>query len=92
MTYKSFEDIKFEVIEDLKKDPDEVFNIKMIRKENLISLHHNVGQWIRNKYKLWAPDNPLTEGYNIDSSKHPDDISFKIIEEVWEYFNESKTN
>ena len=36
MTYKSFEDIKFEVIEDLKKDPDEVFNIKMIHKENLI--------------------------------------------------------
>ena len=76
MTYKSFEDIKFEVIEDLKKDPDKVFNIKMICKENLIGLHHNVGQWIRNKYKLWAPDNPLV-----------DKIIHNLINSIFESFH-----
>lgn len=55
--FKSFEDIKFELIEDLKKDSDEILNIKMLRKEDLINLHHSFGQWIRNNYKLWSPDN-----------------------------------
>ena len=86
--YESFEDINFKLIEDLKKDPTEVINIRLLRKEDLIGLHHSFGQWIRNNYKLWAPDNPLTEGYQTDPSKHPDEVSQKLIEEIWSHFNE----
>lgn len=90
MSYKSYEDIKFDIIEDIKKDPEEVLNLKAVKKEDLIGLHHTAGQWIRNNYKLWSPENPLTQGYETDESKHPDEVSFKLLTEVWEYFNEYK--
>ena len=86
--YESFEDIKFKLIEDLKKDATEVINIRLLRKEDLIGLHHSFGQWIRNNYKLWSPDNPLTSGYETNPDKHPDVISQKLIEEIWSHFNE----
>lgn len=39
-------------------------------------LNGNLGRYIRNKYKLWAEDL---------GGKHPDDFSFEIIQELWEY-------
>lgn len=64
-------------------------------KKDLIKLHHTWGQHIRNFYKLWDPNNPLTMkdyepvvaivgGIECDvSPKHPDAISSKIMSEVW---------
>lgn len=50
------------------------------RREDLISLHWGAGQWIRNYYKLWHPENPHTRGYR-DS---PDTMSGRIIKRVWD--------
>lgn len=58
------------------------------------SLHHSLGTWIRNTYKLWI-DNSLTEKWRTDESSHdirdgvdysddhPDQISDYIIEVLW---------
>jgi|SRR5579859_769571 len=58
------------------------------------SLHHSLGQWIRNTYSLWHLS-PLTlrwrsqpETHDIRdgvdySQDHPDQVSDKIIEALW---------
>ena len=64
-------------------------------KSKMISLHGTLGMWIRNTYGLWVA-NPLTLGW-IDgttpkkivngtdySDNHPDAVSFKIIEALWD--------
>ena len=87
MTYLSYEDIKFKIIEDVEKDSEEVASLKSILEKDLIGLHHSFGTWIRNNFKLWAADNPLTEGYMQNPDKHPDEVSFNLIKDVWHYFN-----
>lgn len=58
-------------------------------------LHHTLGRWIRNTYKLWD-SHPLTQNYfsypecrdireGIDYSEdHPDAVSNKIIKRIQE--------
>lgn len=87
MSFKTFEEIKAEIVADVSKDLEEKQAICSYKKEELINLHHSLGQWIRNTYKLWHEENPLTQGYQTDSTKHPDEISQKLIEEVWSHFN-----
>lgn len=48
----------------------------LIRGDNLISLHFTLGQWIRNTFGLWNPDNPYIK------DTHPDDLSQEIIEKL----------
>ena len=52
--------------------------------EDLISLHHGMGRWIRNNYNLWkiSWEPELKDGVNY-SPNHPDAISQTIIEELW---------
>ena len=52
--------------------------------QDLISLHHGMGTWIRNNYNLWEiPWTPeIREGVDY-SPEHPDAISQTIIEELW---------
>lgn len=54
--------------------------IKAIVFSDLIQLHHSFGQWIRNTYGLWHPNNPMTDN---NGNGHPDDISFAIIEDFY---------
>lgn len=56
--------------------------MKAMKMDNLISLHSGLGMWIRNQYGLWHEDNPLTNSGLYD--KHPDGVSFKMIEHIWE--------
>lgn len=53
-------------------------------RDDLSSLHHGMGTWIRNNYNLWAiPWTPeLRNGVDY-SPEHPDNISQAIIEELW---------
>lgn len=51
--------------------------------QELIQLHSSLGQGIRNYYRLWEPDNPYVDSANPVSGKHPDDISFRVIEKAW---------
>jgi hypothetical protein len=55
------------------------------KKEELISYHTSLGRNIRNHFKLWEyPHTPvIVNGIDI-AEDHPDQISMKIIETVWE--------
>lgn len=54
-------------------------------KDDLISYHHSAGRLIRNEYKLWenawVPE--IIDGVDC-SPNHPDAVSMRIIERVWE--------
>lgn len=93
---------KDEIIYDLisrqlsKADQEE---IKKIPEKDLIMYHHSLGQFIRNHYQLWNPNNPHTlqnyqemledrNGVFVDvNPKHPDSFSMEIIEELWKKLN-----
>ena len=66
--------------------------------KDTIQFHHSLGRSIRNEYKLWQPDNPLTKTWHeqqlagtnqhiIDGvdhhPEHPDHISTLIMYEIW---------
>lgn len=53
-------------------------------KEKLIVFHHTNGRAIRNHYKLWDENNPHTDATDGASERHPDQVSQRVIERVWE--------
>lgn len=59
-------------------------------KQNLIAYHTTLGRSIRNEFKLWerewVPD--IREGVD-HSEDHPDQISMKVIEAVWDRLHNS---
>jgi hypothetical protein len=57
--------------------------IWFVKKDDLISLHHGFGTWIRNRYGLWRGNDKLILSA-CSFRCHPDDASMKIIEAVWE--------
>ena len=70
-------------IENLSQD--ELLEIyTCVNKDDLIKLHHSIGQNIRNDLNLWYDEliqSEFKKQLNID---HPDDISMYIIETIWE--------
>ena len=69
---------------------DEKLAFGRIKEIDLILLHHSYGRLIRNKYFLWAADNPLTmkdyeemieDGCDVNPN-HPDHVSMNIIKEL----------
>lgn len=76
-----------EIVEDLlvKLTKEDRNYIATCTEQLLILLHHTFGQFIRNKYHLWHPDNPLTKGCESGTDpRHPDNLSQDIIVDVWE--------
>ena len=65
--------------------------LRRLEYDDLIQLHRTFGRDIRNEYKLWDENNPLTmKNYqavvvdNVDvNPKHPDSVSMQIIRQVW---------
>ena len=53
--------------------------------DSLIRYHMTLGMFIRNKYNLWDSNNPLI------INKHPDDVSFEIIQSLWKRLQEPRT-
>jgi hypothetical protein len=56
--------------------------IKLTKKENIISLYFDLGTSIRNRYGLWRGNDKLIIsacGFRC----HPDDAAMKIIEALW---------
>jgi hypothetical protein len=62
--------------------------------DDLISLHHGLGRWIRNEWGLWR--DPATEegklcAHMIDLGfEHADDMSQTIIEYCWSKYKEQE--
>jgi hypothetical protein len=78
---------------------EDIAYTKNISKEEMIRLHHSVGQYIRNEYKLWNPMHPETKQWHSDRAQnldvymahgldchpcHPDSVSMDILYEIWE--------
>lgn len=80
-----------EIVDDLKSNMKrkDLIYIKNLDKDDLITLHHSLGQDIRNTYKLWSRNwipskHEVVNGILIDvSPDHPDQLSMTIIEELW---------
>lgn len=53
-------------------------------REYLIKFHMIVGMHIRNRFGLWEVDNPFTDASDPMGDAHPDQVSQRIIERVWE--------
>lgn len=57
--------------------------IKSLKFDDLISLHHNVGRWIRNRLKLWH-NKELCQKFKEEMGlDEPDEISQWIMEKIW---------
>jgi hypothetical protein len=69
----------------LKSDIESVNDLLSVARDELFTLHHTLGRSIRNEFLLWAkawtPD--LIDGVDY-SNDHPDAISSRIIEQVWD--------
>lgn len=57
--------------------------IKSLRVDDLISLHYNVGRWIRNRLELWHNKELCQKFKEEMGSDEPDEISQWIIEKIW---------
>jgi len=87
-----FMGIKFlseeEIIDDLLHNVISDYEQAMISitdYDSLIRYHMTLGMFIRNKYNLWDSNNPLI------INKHPDDVSFEIIQSLWKRLQEPRT-
>jgi len=73
-----------EIFKDLiKADTSDISHVK---KENLITLHHTTGKWIRNTYKMWDQNNPYVTHDNTQDELFPDQVSQRIIERLHAYW------
>lgn len=54
-------------------------------REKLTSYHNNIGRTIRNEFKLWETEwKPDIVGGIDCSPHHPDQVSMRVIEGVWD--------
>lgn len=79
----NIEEIAQDVISKLNET--EVYHFQEMMYDEIYSLHHGFGTWIRNEYKLWQNEWTPEIKDGVDYSEdHPDAISMKIIKRVWE--------
>lgn len=101
MTYLTHDEIVADVLKDAK--PEDYAEFKNTPFEELCKYHHGFGMFIRNEYKLWAEDNPLTMQWlndvedencpyivnGVDNHPlHPDARSMRVLEDVWKKLND----
>lgn len=80
---KIVDDVHAEILKWPLEDRNRFFKTEY-DENSLISYHHSLGTYIRNKYKLWAiPWEPEVRDGVDYSPYHPDEVSFTIIKEVW---------
>ena len=61
--FLSEDEIVRDYIDSIKRNPETLEQWMSASRDDLIMFHWGAGQWIRNHYKLWHPDNPHTQGY-----------------------------
>lgn len=76
-----------QILEDLIKEPNSRTIVEN-PKNTLIELHSSLGRYIRNTYHLWDANNPINHcgKYEWDSDHHPDSVSQRLIERLYEYW------
>ena len=81
----SFDDMVDEVFSWLEGEPHENFDAFVdIIESDLIGYHNTLGRSIRNTFDLWSTkwEPEIKDGVDC-SPNHPDQISMRVIEEVW---------
>jgi len=86
-----------ELVEDICAEPQARSAWKICPRDQIIYLHHTVGQAIRNRFGLWDPDNPHVvldpepngEGV-VDHPNFPDQASHRIMLAVWDRLHAEK--
>jgi len=85
---------KFNTLEEVLKEimdtlplPERI-NLKKTRWDNLILLHHTFGMQIRNHFLLWDGNTNLAKDMGLKEGAHADEVSQKIIEELWKKLQE----
>ena len=82
----TFDEQVEEVLSWFKKAPkEEQLSFKSVAKDKLVGYHHTLGRSIRNRLRLWDNkwDHEIINGIDY-SPNHPDAVSMRIIETVWE--------
>lgn len=82
----SVDDMADEVFSWLETKSQENFDAFVdTKKDELFKYHHTLGRSIRNTFELWSVEwvPELKDGVDC-SPFHPDQISMRVIEEVWE--------
>jgi hypothetical protein len=96
---------KEEIVEEFLRmqTDDSIRKLRTIPKGSMILYHAAIGSYIRNQYKLWDRDNPLTKQWFLDNDagvniyltngtdnhpNHPDEVSMSILYMVWDQANE----
>lgn len=71
--------------EELILSPSTLNDIRSCQKADLIQYHSGIGMAIRNAYNLWKVKwkPKIVNGVDM-SPDHPDQVSMKIIERLWE--------
>lgn len=97
MTYLTKQQIVNEIVS--KMTEEDKNELKTLHRDEMFKFHNHVGRYIRNEYKLWNRDNPLTAVWFIDNESgneefirngidyhpcHPDQVSTEILEGVWD--------
>ncbi|MGZ8924550.1 MAG: DUF6794 domain-containing protein [Nitrososphaeraceae archaeon] len=83
-----------EIIEDfISTTPKiELDDLLAIDYTKLILYHNSIGREIRNKYQLWYKTNPYTDASDGNGDKHPDNLSFRLLQQIWKRLNENSNN
>ena len=96
-----------EIVDDVvsKMTVEDKLELSKLAARDMIKFHHGVGTFIRNEYKLWDRNNPLTAIWFIDNESgnekyikngvdchpnHPDAVSMDILLEIWEVVTGNK--
>ena len=69
-----------------KLDEENQNELKNMKREDLVKLHHGYGTGIRNSLGLWDRNAKLYSDPEI-TGKFPDDVSSYIIERMWDFLN-----
>lgn len=75
-----------ECFEELKSILSTEVQIAIIKMpDGPIGLHHGVGTWLRNNWKLWQPDSVLSKYFQTLGLHHADDMSGLILDSFWHH-------
>lgn len=84
VNYRSEESIAREVFKNLSWEEFDLIGT-IPTSHDMMEFHHSVGRYIRNHYKLWERGYipVIVNGVDV-AEDHPDAISSRILERVWE--------
>jgi hypothetical protein len=90
MMNDEFNDIVKMVEKQARSDPKLCSQLKLCQRNELIRYHHNLGRSIRYEFKLWDREwKPVLSGGVDVSPDHPEQLSMRVIEKVWENIQSS---